>query len=48
MKTLFLSLTRCSKTAKTKRINSVKRYKNDLIINENILQLMEENRALWL
>jgi hypothetical protein len=47
MKTLFLSLTRCSKTAKTKRINNLKRYENN-IIKENIMQLMQENKALWL
>ncbi|WP_316634050.1 hypothetical protein [uncultured Flavobacterium sp.] len=48
MKTLFLSLTRCSKTEKIKRINTLKRYENDLIVKENIMQLMQENKALWL
>jgi hypothetical protein len=48
MKTIFLSLTRCSKTSKAKRSNSLKRYENDLIIKENIMQLMQENEALWL
>lgn len=48
MKTLFLSLTRCGKTEKAKRSNTVKRHENDLIIKENIMQLMQENKALWL
>ena len=48
MKTLFLSLTRCSKTEKAKRNNTIKRYENELIIQENIMQLMQENKALWL
>ncbi|HJY14002.1 MAG TPA: hypothetical protein VJ304_14510 [Flavobacterium sp.] len=48
MKMLFLSLTRCSKTEKAERINTLKRYENDLIIKENIMQLMQENKALWL
>ncbi|MBF4465105.1 hypothetical protein [Flavobacterium sp. LC2016-12] len=48
MKTLFLNLTCCSKTAEAKRIKSVKRYENDLLIKENIMYLMQENKALWL
>ena len=48
MKMLFLSLTRCSKTEKAERINTLKRYENDLIIKENIMQLMQDNKALWL
>ncbi|MFB3387602.1 hypothetical protein [Flavobacterium sp. LAR06] len=48
MKTLFLSLSRCSKTEKAKRTKSGKRYENDLIIKENIMQLMQDNKALWL
>ena len=48
MKTLFLSLSRCSKTEKAKRNNTIKRYENELIIQENIMQLMQENKALWL
>ncbi|QOG00703.1 hypothetical protein [Flavobacterium sp. MDT1-60] len=48
MKTLFLSLTYCSKTTKVKRSNNLKRHENDLIIKENIMQLMQENKALWL
>jgi hypothetical protein len=47
MKTLFLSLSRCSKTEKAKRSNNLKRYENDLIIKENIMQLMQDNKALW-
>jgi len=48
MKTFFLSLPRCNKTAKAKRINTLNRYENDLIIKQNIMQLMQENKALWL
>jgi hypothetical protein len=48
MKTLFLSLSRCSKTEKTKHSNTLKRYENDLIIREKIMQLMQDNKALWL
>ncbi|MET0945856.1 MAG: hypothetical protein ABWY22_10635 [Flavobacterium sp.] len=48
MKTLFLSLSRCSKTEKPKRSNTLKRYENDLIIKENIMQLMQDSKALWL
>jgi hypothetical protein len=48
MKTFFLSLTRCNKTTEVKRNKSVKRYENDLIIKENIMQLMQDNKALWL
>ncbi|MDR7371423.1 hypothetical protein J2X17_002213 [Flavobacterium aquidurense] len=48
MKMLFLSLNCCTKTAKAKRINSIKRNENDLTIKENIMQLMQDNKALWL
>ena len=48
MKTLFLSLTCCSKTEKAKRNNTLKRYENNLVIQENIMKLMQENKALWL
>jgi hypothetical protein len=47
MKTLFLNLTRCSKTEKAKRTNTLKCCENNLIIKENIMQLMQENKALW-
>jgi hypothetical protein len=48
MKTLFLSLNRCSKTEKAKHNNTLKRYENNLIIQGNVMQLMQENKALWL
>lgn len=48
MKTIFLHLSLCGKPAKGKRSNTVKRHENDLIIKENIMQLMQENKALWL
>jgi hypothetical protein len=34
--------------AKAKRINALNRHENDLIIKQNIMQLMQENQALWL
>lgn len=48
MKTLFLSLTRCNKLGKEKRNNTLDRYENNLMIKENIMKLMQENKALWL
>lgn len=48
MKTLLLSLARYSKTEKAKRTKTLKRYENNLIIEENIMHLMQENKALWL
>lgn len=48
MKALFLSLTRCNKTIEAKRTKISKRYENDHIIKENIMQLMQDNKALWL
>lgn len=48
MKTVFLSLSCCSKMPEEKRTKSFKRNKSDLIIKENIMLLMQENKALWL
>jgi hypothetical protein len=48
MKALFLSLTRCNKLEKEKFNNTLNRYENNLMIKENIMQLMQENKALWL
>lgn len=48
MKTICLHLSLCGKVAKVKRSNTVKRYEKNRIIQENIMQLMQENKALWL
>jgi hypothetical protein len=33
---------------KRKRNNILNRYENNLMIKENIMKLMQENKALWL
>lgn len=48
MRTLLPGLARCTKMEKAKRTNILKRYENNLMIKENIMQLMQENKALWL